>query len=159
MYIEAVLSGFKMIQVPSNPELRIQLEKHSLAELSEILSRMKRLHNTSEVDTKKRAVRAIEIESYYENHPEIEIELPKLNPLIIGVDIDRDLRREKITRRLKTRLDEGMVDEVKNPMYATGVGLVIFGSQSTENHNFNEVSDKSVNKIIQRTKQWFKDII
>ncbi|MGQ1785776.1 tRNA (adenosine(37)-N6)-dimethylallyltransferase MiaA [Saccharicrinis sp. GN24d3] len=113
MYIEAVLSGFKMIQVPSNPNLRKGLEDKSLAELTSILSSMKRLHNKTEVDTKKRAVRAIEIETYYQNHPEIEVELPELRPLIIGVNIDRELRREKITERLRSRLDEGMVDEVK----------------------------------------------
>ncbi|WP_075590493.1 tRNA (adenosine(37)-N6)-dimethylallyltransferase MiaA [Labilibacter marinus] len=113
MYIEAVLSGFKMIQVPSNPPLREELEHKSLEELAAMLALMKTLHNKTEVDTKKRAIRAIEIETYYQDNPEIEIELPELNPLIIGVDIDRDLRREKITARLKTRLEEGMVDEVK----------------------------------------------
>lgn len=113
MYIEAVLSGFKMIQVPSNPPLREELEHKSLEELAAMLASMKTLHNKTEVDTKKRAIRAIEIETYYQDNPEIEIELPELNPLIIGVDIDRDLRREKITARLKTRLEEGMVDEVK----------------------------------------------
>ncbi|TLX75173.1 tRNA (adenosine(37)-N6)-dimethylallyltransferase MiaA [Labilibacter sediminis] len=113
MYIEAVLSGYKLIQVPSNPELRKSLENKSLAELTEILSSYKTLHNKTDVDTVKRAIRSIEIETYYQSNPEIEVELPPLNPLIIGVKIDRDLRREKITKRLETRINEGMVDEVK----------------------------------------------
>ena len=129
MYIEAVLSGYKMIQVPSNPELRESLAPKSLDELSDILSSMKQLHNTTEVDTHKRAIRAIEIETYYKSHSEIKLELPEVNPLIIGVDIDRELRREKITKRLKSRLDEGMVDEVKG-IIASGVkpeDLIYYG--------------------------------
>ncbi len=114
MYIEAVLSHFKMVHVPSNPELRKSLEGKSLEELTQILSSFKKLHNKTDVDTVKRAIRGIEIETYYLDNPEIEVELPELNPLIIGVDIDRDLRREKITRRLKSRLEEGMIDEVKS---------------------------------------------
>jgi tRNA dimethylallyltransferase len=114
MYIEAVLSGFKLIQVPPNQDLRKGLENKSLAELAEILASYKKLHNKTEVDTVKRAVRAIEIEAYYQNYPEIEVDLPKLNPLIIGVKIDRELRRAKITKRLKERLEEGMVEEVKS---------------------------------------------
>ena len=85
----------------------------ALEELTEILKQYKTLHNSTDVDTVKRAIRAIEIEEYYAVHPVPEREFPKLNSLIIGVDIDRELRREKITRRLKQRLDEGMVDEVR----------------------------------------------
>lgn len=99
--------------VPENPELRARLANHSLEELTEILKQYKTLHNSTDVDTVKRAIRAIEIEEYYAVHPVPEREFPKLNSLIIGVDIDRELRREKITRRLKQRLDEGMVDEVR----------------------------------------------
>lgn len=113
MYIEAVLSGFKMIHVPSDTGLRARLETESLQDLVEMLKAMKQLHNTTEVDTKKRVIRAIEIETYYQNNPQIDVELPHLKPLIIGVDIDRELRRNKITQRLKDRLQEGMVEEVK----------------------------------------------
>ena len=113
MYLESVLKGYKLMPVPENPELRIRLANHSLDELTEILGRYKTLHNSTDVDTVKRAIRAIEIEEYYAAHPVPEREFPELNSLIIGVDIDRELRREKITRRLKQRLDEGMVDEVR----------------------------------------------
>ena len=110
MYLESVLKGYKLMPVPENPELRARLANHSLEELTEILEQYKTLHNSTDVDTVKRA---IEIEEYYAVHPVPEREFPKLNSLIIGVDIDRELRREKITRRLKQRLDEGMVDEVR----------------------------------------------
>jgi tRNA dimethylallyltransferase len=113
MYMEAVLSRFKMVHVPSNPELRKRLEGKSLGELSEILASFKKLHNKTDADTVKRAIRGIEIETYYHSNPDIEVDLPKLKPLIIGVNIERELRREKITRRLKARFDEGMVDEVR----------------------------------------------
>lgn len=114
MYLESVLKGYKLMPVPENPELRARLANHSLEELTEILSRYKALHNSTDVDTVKRAIRAIEIEEYYAANPVPEREFPKLNSLIIGVDIDRELRREKISRRLKQRLDEGMIDEVRH---------------------------------------------
>ena len=113
LYIEAVLQRFKMIHVPSDPDLRDSLKGKSLKDLEEILSQFRKLHNKTDTDTIKRAVRAIEIEKYYENNPEIEVILPELNPLIIGVDIDRELRREKINRRLEERLKSGMVEEVE----------------------------------------------
>lgn len=113
MYLEAVLKGYRLLPVPENPELRARLEGKSLAELTEILKQYKTLHNSTDVDTAKRAIRAIEIEEYYLQTDVAQREFPKLNSLIIGVDIDRELRREKITRRLRQRLDEGMVDEVR----------------------------------------------
>ena len=113
LYLESVLKGYKLLPVPENPELRAQLADKSLEELTGILQQYKTLHNTTDVDTAKRAIRAIEIEEYYAHTPVDERTFPKLNSLIIGVDIDRELRREKISRRLRQRLDEGMVDEVR----------------------------------------------
>lgn len=113
MYIEAVLQRYKMIHVPANPQLRESLKDLSLEELEEMLASYRFLHNTTDTDTKKRAIRAIEIETYYQNHPEIELELPEIRPLIIGLDIDRELRRRKITARLEQRLKEGMIEEVQ----------------------------------------------
>ena len=113
MYIESVLKGYKLLPVPENPELRASLADKSLDELTTILAGYKKLHNSTDVDTVKRAIRAIEIEEYYRQQPVSAREFPAINSLVIGVDIDRDLRRTKITRRLKQRLDEGMVDEVR----------------------------------------------
>ncbi len=120
LYIEAVLKGYKLVEVPENHELREELADKTLTELTDILIRLKQengstMHNTTDVDTAKRAIRAIEIETYYKQHQDIaKREMPKINPLIIGVDIDRDERRKKISKRLKDRLDEGMVDEVRS---------------------------------------------
>ena len=113
LYLESVLKGYKLLPVPENPELRAQLADKSLEELTGILQQYKTLHNTTVVDTAKRAIRAIEIEEYYAHTPVDERTFPQLNSLIIGVAIDRELRREKISRRLRQRLDEGMVDEVR----------------------------------------------
>ena len=113
MYIESVLKGYRLLPVPENPELRASLEGKSLGELTRILEGYKKLHNSTDVDTAKRAIRAIEIEEYYKQQPPEYREFPTLRSLIVGVDIDRELRREKITRRLKQRLDEGMVEEVR----------------------------------------------
>lgn len=113
MYLESVLKGYKLLPVPENPELRARLADKSLEELTAILSSYKKLHNSTDVDTAKRAIRAIEIEEYYLHQLVEARKFPEIHSLIIGVDIDRELRREKISRRLKQRLDEGMVDEVR----------------------------------------------
>ena len=113
LYIEAVLNGYKLLAVPDNQLLREQLATKTLDELTSILSGYKTLHNQTDVDTVKRAIRAIEIEAYYQTHEEETVEYPELKSLIIGVGIDREVRREKITKRLKARLNEGMIDEVK----------------------------------------------
>lgn len=113
MYLEAVLKGYRLLPVPENPELRRELEGKSLEELTSILSSYKKLHNSTDVDTVKRAVRAIEIEEYYKEQDVQTRAFPEIKSLIIGVEISREQRREKITRRLKQRLEEGMVDEVK----------------------------------------------
>ena len=119
LYIESVLKGYRLIPVPENKELRHKLEGKSLLELTSILERLKaennsNMHNSTDLDTSKRAIRAIEIEmAYKEAHIE-ERTFPKIDNVIIGVGIDRDLRRMKITRRLDQRLQDGMVDEVKS---------------------------------------------
>lgn len=118
LYIEAVLKGYHLSPVPQNPVLRAQLEGKSLDELTQMLVMLKaenhsNMHNTTDVDSCQRAIRAIEIETYNKEHPLPKRELPPVDSVIIGVSIDRDLRREKITHRLKARLEEGMVDEVR----------------------------------------------
>ena len=118
LYIEAVLKGYHLSPVPQNQALRDALEGKSLAELTQMLEELKaktgsNMHNTTDVDSCQRAIRAIEIETYNVEHPMPRRELPPVDSLIIGVNIDRELRREKITRRLKVRLEDGMVDEVK----------------------------------------------
>ena len=96
LYVESVLRGYSLVNVPENKELRKKYEKYSLSELTKILESYKALHNTTDVDTAQRAIRAIEIEEYKRNHPLEENEFPPLNSLVVGVDINRELRREKI---------------------------------------------------------------
>lgn len=113
LYVEAVLKGYKLLPVPANEALRASLAGLSLPELAERLATYKKLHNTTEIDTPKRAIRAIEIEEYYRTHPLEVKDFPVLHPLIVGVDVSREVRRERITRRLHERLAHGMVEEVK----------------------------------------------
>lgn len=119
LYIEAVLGGYSLSPVPQNQQLRESLEGKSLDELTQMLVELKQkngsnMHNRTDVDTAQRAIRAIEIETYNLEHPTPERQMPPVDSLVIGINIDRELRREKITRRLKARLEEGMCDEIRS---------------------------------------------
>jgi tRNA dimethylallyltransferase len=129
MYLESVLRGYRLVEVPENRELRDSLAEKSLEELTDILRAYKQLHNTTDVDTCKRAIRAIEIEEYYRTNDVNIREFPKINSLTIGLDVSRELRRERISRRLRERLEQGMVDEVRG-ILAAGVApddLIYYG--------------------------------
>lgn len=116
LYIESVLRCYRLVPVPENPALRAELEGKSLEELTTILQSYKTLHNTTDVDTARRAVRAIEIEVYYHEHEiDKQMPFPQIPSLTIGLDVPRDLRRERITARLRHRLEEeGMLDEIRS---------------------------------------------
>ena len=168
MYIESVLKGYRLLPVPENPELRASLEGKSLEELTRILEGYKKLHNSTDVDTAKRAIRAIEIEEYYKQQPLEYREFPSLKSLIIGVDIDREFRREKITRRLKQRLDEGMVDEVRG-LLAEGISaenLIYYGleykfltqyaiGELTYEEMFHQL-ETAIHQFAKRQMTWFR---
>lgn len=118
LYIESVLKGYNLSPVPQNAELRERLKGKSLEELTAMLTELKKktgsaMHNKTDVDSCQRAIRAIEIEQYNMEHPTPLREAPAIDSLIIGVDVDREVRRERITRRLHARLEEGMVDEIR----------------------------------------------
>ena len=129
LYIESVLKGYKMEAVPENPELREQLKDCSLQELKKILEGYKTLHNVTDLDTTKRAIRAIEIQAYYREHGTLEREFPAIDSLIIGVDIERELRRQRISERLRHRLEqEDMVGEVQRLLkHVPAEGLIYYG--------------------------------
>lgn len=129
LYLESVLRGYRMDTVPENTPLRESLAGKSLEELTALLSTYKTLHNKTDVDSVKRAIRAIEIAEYYRTHPVDQTEMPSLNSLVIGIDIPRELRRSRISARLKQRLDEGMIDEVRS-LLAEGIpadNLIYYG--------------------------------
>ena len=118
LYLESVLRGYRLCPVPQNPELRNLLEGKSLEDLTKVLLEYKetngsKMHNTTDVDTAQRAIRAIEIEEYYKEHPILDADFPDIDSLVIGLDISRDLRRLRITHRLQQRLDDGMIDEIR----------------------------------------------
>ena len=129
LYVESVLKGYRLLPVPENPVLRESLEGKTLEELTAILAGYKSLHNNTDTDNKKRAIRAIEIEEYYRTCPVEERSFPQINCLTVGVDVDREVRRERITLRLHERLENGMVDEVR-ALLAKGVSpeqLIYYG--------------------------------
>ncbi len=113
LYVESVLKGYEMHDVPENPELRAGLRGKSLEELTEILRTYKTLHNTTDTDTPQRAIREIEIRDYYRTHAASLSAYPPVSSLVVGTMVDRDVRRERISRRLRQRLDDGMLDEVQ----------------------------------------------
>lgn len=114
LYIESVLKGYNLPDVPANPELRSTLEKKSLEELTNILQSYRPLHNTTDTDSKKRAIRAIEIEEYKSGQKSATTTFPAVESIILGIDIDRELRRKKITTRLHARIQEGMIEEIRS---------------------------------------------
>ncbi|WP_302320650.1 tRNA (adenosine(37)-N6)-dimethylallyltransferase MiaA, partial [uncultured Duncaniella sp.] len=132
LYVESVLKGLSLPEVPENTQLRRSLESKSLAELTEILASMKSLHNVTDVDTVKRAVRAIEIQTYYTEHPDMSEQAephPLTDALTIGVEVDRETRRQRITERLYSRLNAGMLNEVRH-LLDTGIpadDLIYYG--------------------------------
>lgn len=168
LYIESVLKGYRMTPVPENTELRNELAGKSLEELTDMLKQYKTLHNTTDVDTCKRAIRAIEIQRYYKEHHVDERTFPQFKSLIIGIDIDRELRREKISIRLKKRLEEGMIDEVKG-LLKSGISpedLIYYGLEYkyltlyiTGQLNYEEMFTQleiAIHQFAKRQMTWFR---
>ena len=168
LYVESVLKGYEMHEVPENPELRKSLEGKSLAELEEILKTYKTLHNTTDTDTAKRAIREIEIRDYYKNHAQQLTGYPAVPSLVVGINIDRDLRRERITKRLEERLEAGMLDEIRN-LLAAGISpddLIYYGLEYKflTLHVIGELSYKdmfnqleiAIHQFAKRQMTWFR---
>ncbi len=168
MYLEAVLKGYKLINVPVNDQLRQQLLGKSLNELSTILKQYKVLHNKTDVDTVKRAIRAIEIEEYYATHPQIDQYFPDIQSLVFGIEFERQTRRQRISQRLKNRLDNGLVDEVRYLLNAglTPDQLVYYGleykyltqyiiGQMSYNEMFSQL-ETAIHQFSKRQMTWFR---
>ncbi|MDR1981433.1 MAG: tRNA (adenosine(37)-N6)-dimethylallyltransferase MiaA [Tannerellaceae bacterium] len=168
MYIEAALRGYNLLDVPENPSLRASLKDKPLKELEQLLAGYKTLHNKTDVDTAQRAIRAIEIEEYYRLKTPAKNAYPPIHSLIIGIDINRELRREKISRRLRARLDEGMVEEVE-AILASGVhpdDLIYYGLEYkyltlylTGKLSYNEMVAQleiAIHQFAKRQMTWFR---
>ena len=168
MYIEAILKGYKLINVPPNTQLRNEYADKSLEVLTCILASMKSMHNQSDVDTTKRAIRAIEIAQYYNDHPEIDIFFPTINSVIFGIKFDRNSRRRRITERLRSRLESGMIEEVKGLLEQglTPEQLIYYGLEYkylthyiTGQSNYQEMFDglnTAIHQFAKRQMTWFR---
>ena len=171
LYVESYLKGLKLPEVPENPELRESLKGKSLDELTEILTSMKTLHNSTDVDSTKRAIRAIEIQTYYAEHPDAAagaVPSPVKDALVIGIAIDREARRQRITQRLKARLDSGMLDEIRR-LLDSGIApddLIYYGLEYKYltlhvigQLTFDEMFDKlemEIHRFAKRQMTWFR---
>lgn len=168
LYVEAVLKAYKLLAVPVNEELREGLKGKSLDELARILSTYRKLHNVTDVDTVKRAVRAIEIEEYYRTHPKEDGDFPELRPLIVGVEVDREERRRRITERLHARLKNGMVEEVQK-LLESGIApedLIYYGLEykyitlyltgKTDYRTMVDQLNVAIHQFAKRQMTWFR---
>lgn len=168
LYLESVLRGYRLSPVPPDPTLRARLESKTLAELTELLRSYKTLHNTTDVDTAQRAIRAIEIEEYYRKTPLEERPFPRFNSLTLGIDVDRETRRHRISERLKSRLEEGMADEVRG-LLAEGIkaeDLIYYGLEykyltlyATGRLTYEEMSARleiAIHQFAKRQMTWFR---
>ena len=168
LYIESVLRAYRLSPVPQNPELRERLADKSLEELTALLATYKSLHNTTDVDTAQRAIRAIEIEEYYRQTPLDRRPFPKIESLTLGVDVSREVRRERISQRLRKRLDEGMCGEVER-LLAEGIkpeDLIYYGLEYkyvtlyvTGQITFDEMAQQleiTIHQFAKRQMTWFR---
>ena len=168
LYIESVLRAYRLSPVPQNPELRKRLADKSLEELTALLATYKSLHNTTDVDTAQRAIRAIEIEEYYRQTPLDRRPFPKIESLTLGVDVSREVRRERISQRLRKRLDEGMCGEVER-LLAEGIkpeDLIYYGLEYkyvtlyvTGQITFDEMAQQleiAIHQFAKRQMTWFR---
>ena len=169
LYLEAVLKDYKLIHVPPNRKLREELEGKSLDELTEILKSLKpELHNVTDVETDRRAIRAIEIEMFARENPEAETTLPEITSLNIGIAVDRETRRRRISRRLKQRLEEGMLGEVQKLLDPglTPKQLIYYGLEYkyltlhlTGELTYDEMFEKleiAIHQFAKRQMTWFR---
>lgn len=168
LYIESVLRAYRLSPVPQNPELRERLADKSLEALTALLATYKSLHNTTDVDTAQRAIRAIEIEEYYRQTPLDRRPFPKIESLTLGVDVSREVRRERISQRLRKRLDEGMCGEVER-LLAEGIkpeDLIYYGLEYkyvtlyvTGQITFDEMAQQleiAIHQFAKRQMTWFR---
>ena len=168
LYIESVLRAYRLSPVPQNPELRERLADKSLEELTALLATYKSLHNTTDVDTAQRAIRAIEIEEYYRQTPLDRRPFPKIESLPLGMDVSREVRRERISQRLRKRLDEGMCGEVER-LLAEGIkpeDLIYYGLEYkyvtlyvTGQITFDEMAQQleiAIHQFAKRQMTWFR---
>lgn len=168
LYIEAVAEGYDLKPVPQNDELRKKLEAYTLEDLAHHLEKMKKVHNKSDFDTKKRAIRAIEIETYYQTNPHEKTSNPQLSNIYFGISIDREVRRQRISQRLHERLAQGLVEEVEE-LHKKGVSIddlmyygleyKYVGSYLAKQLSYNDMVqglEMAIHQFAKRQMTWFR---
>ncbi len=168
LYLESIIKNYELAEVPQNNELRSELEGKSLKELEKILSSLKKLHNTTEIDTPQRAVRAIEIELFKQKNKPVGFDFPKIKSINIGIKLDREKQKHKITKRLNERLENGMIQEVQN-LLDSGVSsevLIYYGLEYKfitlfllNKMPFDEMKEKlniAIHQFSKRQMTWFR---
>lgn len=168
LYIDAIVRNYNLLEVPANTKLRQELENKTMGQLIEMLKKMKKLHNKTDIDTKKRVIRAIEIEMYYKNHPLKRTNYPHINPFVIGIIYNRQTEKQRITERLEQRLDKGMIEEVQK-LLDTGLSpesLIYYGLEYkyitlylTGKLNYEQMVKKlntAILKFAKRQRTWFR---
>ena len=169
LYIDAVVKGYRFLEVPENKMLRQELELKSIDELNALLLNYKAVHNTTDSIYKKRIIRAIEVAKFQTEHETLIRDFPKINHIIFGIDFDREIIKKRITQRLKQRLEnEGMIDEVKQ-LIANGVDpekLKFYGleykliTQYLQNElSYNDMYQKlntAIHQFAKRQSTWFR---
>lgn len=168
LYVESVINAYKLVHVPANNDFRKQCEIKTYDELVEELKQLKRLHNTTDIDSKQRLIRALEIEYFYKEFPQEANNFPELKSIIIAVDISREYRRNRISSRLKLRVDEGMIDEVKR-LLSSGISpedLIYYGLEYkyvtqyiVGEISYNEMLDNleiAIHQFAKRQMTWFR---
>jgi tRNA dimethylallyltransferase len=172
LYLEAVLKNYKLITVPPDKELRQKLRGKTLDELTAILWELKPgLHNKTDIETERRALRAIEIELYYKNNPMLETDMPAINSLNIGLMFDRETRRKRISERLQQRIELGMIGEVKKLLDSglTPQQLIYYGLEYkyitlyiTGELTYDEMTSRletAIHQFAKRQMTWFRGMI
>ncbi|MBN1253183.1 MAG: tRNA (adenosine(37)-N6)-dimethylallyltransferase MiaA [Bacteroidales bacterium] len=168
LYLESVLDSYKLLKVPENKEFRAELEKKSLNQLAEMLKSFGKVHNTSDLLDKNRAIKAIEIADFYKNNSDISNDLQNINSIVFGVKFDRDSRRKRITERLKQRLENGMIEEI-DMLIKSGVStetLIYYGleykfvtlyllNQLSYNEMFKAL-ETAIHQFSKRQMTWFR---
>ncbi len=168
MYLEAVLKKYELINVPFNYKIRKDLAKNSMEELARILLTYRYLHNTTDIVSRKRLIRAIEIEAYKKSHPDTVTDFPDFNPIIFGIRFEREERRRRITERLISRLKNGMTEEVEKLLQSgiTPAQLEYYGLEYkylswylTGKINYDDMFNKlntSIHQFAKRQMTWFR---
>jgi tRNA dimethylallyltransferase len=169
LYLDAVLRGYRLVEVPENPTLRKELAGLSLEGLGDRLRRVRQeVHNTTDLLDRQRLVRAIEIAEGEASAAADLPPLPEIRPLVFGLRWEREALRRRITARLKERLRQGLIEEVAR-LQASGISydtLEFYGleyrfvalhlkGELNRNDMFQKLNS-AIHQFAKRQETWFR---